>query len=242
MSVNSKKTVGTHLENVTIPRSTIFVNETDTLPTVRNSKKKLSSGITKLIFDHAYDADTIMNCKGNHSCYNCSCPIHGRIYFIPVSFDKFGQPTFSPLSHCGKSCVLRTCVDMSMKYENYLSFFYRFYGHNVKCAPPRGLLYIPNGMTKEQYVDTLDEDTVYEFEEPNILPFFAPVVVSHTLLNKNQVDDGTKMVIDEHYEDIEKFVKKTLKNKPQSNRVVITLPSSDKIKPKVSETFEVSAS
>ena len=112
-----------------------------------------------------YTPETITSAAGSVSCYNCTMKIKDRIYFYPTRVDNFQSFMMAPIPHCRPACALRTIVDKRPTY-NELSLFFAFYGPDVKCAPPRSLLYIPNGgMSLEEYHQ---EKRVIHQHDPNV--------------------------------------------------------------------------
>jgi hypothetical protein len=140
-----------------------------------------------------YTEEMVKNCQGNLSCFNCNSPIKTQIYFYPQEYTQLGDFICSPLPHCCKPCMLRTITDIPNN-SNLLSNFFLMYGPNVKCASPRECLYLPGGLSLEQYHD-MNEVTI-EPDSREVRSFLAPKYYSITMFKNHQLVDDSKKVID----------------------------------------------
>jgi hypothetical protein len=66
----------------------------------------------------------------------------------------------------------------------------------VYSAPPRSLLYVPNGLTLERYHALIDSEIVVDEEPPNIRAFMAPLYISSTFLKDYTLPQSTVSSID----------------------------------------------
>lgn len=150
-----------------------------------------------LLFNSPYTEQLIEACNGALNCYNCARSIRTRVWFYPEMYNvQTMEATCNPRPHCRTECALRTVHDIANNGD-LKCYFTLFYGHNVHCAPPRTLLYIPGGMTNEQYHESIDAKVSIEILPPNIKSFIAPVYVSSTCLADKQLVPDIVSLIDE---------------------------------------------
>lgn len=205
-SVDSKTGVTTEKPiNVDIPRSTIYVSTPNNAASVKlNGEHKtqdhhdmirqrysIKSDLKMVHFylilqrGHLYTDAEIENCQGKYRCANCTRPIPGRIYFLPV---KLVHPTqeaeCEATPYCRDSCVYRAVQDRKAN-DDLIIVFGLVYGLNVRCAPPRFLLYGPKALTVDEYHQLIDDGLTVQEEDPNIRSFLGPTFVSVSLLGSD---------------------------------------------------------
>ncbi len=140
-----------------------------------------------------YTEEIVKNCLGKISCFNCNRSIQGQIYFYPQEYTQLGDFICSPIPHCSKPCALRTISDISNN-SNLLSNFFLMYGPNVECPPPRECLYLPGGLTLEQYHNM--EGIRIESDSREVRAFLAPKYYSITMFKNHQLVDESKKIIE----------------------------------------------
>lgn len=190
------------LVNVEIPRSTIYVSTPNNAASVNlngenkaqdhhdmirqryNIKSDLKMAHFYLILQrgHLYTDAEIENCQGKYRCANCIRPIPGRIYFVPV---KLRHPTqeaeCEATPYCRAECVYRAVQDRKANHD-LITNFGLVYGLEIRCAPPRFLLFGPGALTADQYHQLIDDGLTVQEEDPNIRSFLGPTFVSVSLL------------------------------------------------------------
>lgn len=150
-----------------------------------------------LLFNAPYTDDLVACCEGRLKCYNCARAIPKRVWFYPELYNaQTVEATCNPRPHCRPECALRTVHDIANNGD-LKCYFTLFYGHSVKCAPPRTLLYIPGGMTIEEYHASIDSQQSIEIMPPNVKSFIAPIYVSSTSTAEKQLVPDIVSLIDE---------------------------------------------
>lgn len=173
-----------------LPRSKIYVTADPPASAAHTRfKTPISASHFLLVLQcgHLYTAEDLADAQGRYRCYNCSRPIHGPIYLLPERFNpQTNEPTCRPIPHCRTSCVYRTVQDLPNNGD-LLTNLFLMYGHDMVCAPPRFLLYVPGGFTLDQYHEAIDQRRTYETNDPLIHVFVAPLLVSCTIQHDHQL-------------------------------------------------------
>lgn len=193
--------------DVAVPRSNIYVSSSSNSGSsggaVKQKYKFQCADVSSFHFflilktGNLYTQEDVEECKGKYNCYNCSRKIMKRMYFYPEIFDpQTNEPTCNPIPHCRKECMYRTVQDMANNAD-LLTNLFLMYGHEMICAPPRFLLFIPGGLTVEKYHQLIDDGIVIQEEEPYIRCFHAPIYMSCTLFKDHQLVPDTVAFIDE---------------------------------------------
>lgn len=169
-----------------LPRPVICISE----------KKKEKQKITQTFKKRKYHFILLLTCGQNYTrerilqndfqdaCFNCSRRVKGNLYFYPVDYhEKMERFISNPLPHCRPECAKRTMMGKDNNTD-CLNFFKLMYG-NVIPAPPRELLYIPGGDSLEEYHKKIDDKIVQETFENYIIPFFANMYVSSTMVGED---------------------------------------------------------
>lgn len=143
-----------------------------------------------------YTNEIISNCGGKYRCYNCQRWITEQIFFYPTEY-QLEEDTFlcSAIPHCAKHCALRTVHDVPNNFD-LLSVFFLLYGSGVICAPPRYLLYVPGGLSIEEYHQFVQQGQVLNSESRLIRSFIAPMYISSTLLSGYQLNPMVVNMVD----------------------------------------------
>ncbi len=187
---------------VEVPRSKIYVSAEPDKPAVPKTgrfKTPISNVHFLLILKcgELYTREELECCNGKYRCCNCSRPIMGLIYLMPERYNpKTNEPTCSPVPYCRPGCIYREIQDMPNNGDMLTNFFL-MYGHDVVCAPPRFMLFIPGGYTLEEYHKAMDNGVVLEKEEPHVHPFIAPILLSASVQKDHQLLPGVIEYIDE---------------------------------------------
>ena len=142
--------------------------------------------------------DVVTSCKGRLCCFNCVQPIEGQVYMYPVECDsETGYLVCNPLPHCRPGCALRS-VYGSRNVHTLLSLFVLMYGDDVRCSPPRELLFMPGGMSLEEYHGQ-PPHSVWQVEDGNITrALLAPVYLSHAVMRDYKLAPNARKVIEQH--------------------------------------------
>lgn len=187
-------------QDLNLPRSKIYVTADQPGPVpVSRFKTPISSYHFLLILQcgNLYTQEDLTEARGRYSCYNCGRAIQGAIYLVPERFNpQTNEPTCRPVPHCRTSCVYRTVQDLPNNGD-LLTCLFLMYGHDIVCAPPRFMLFIPGGLTLEQYHAAIDQKLTYEVTEPVIHAFIAPIIVSCTVQHDHQLLPAVVQYIDE---------------------------------------------
>lgn len=193
------KTQGS-FRNVTVPRSSIYVSEKGVEPV--KEKYKFESNVSSFHFflimtsGQGYTQEDIKAANGKYSCFNCCKKIMGQIYFYPEKFDpQTNEAACNPTPHCGLPCLYRTVQDISNNTD-LLTNLFLMYGQDFVCAPPRFLLFVPGGLTVEEYAQVSQDSLVIQNHESHIRGIFAPVYLSCTLFKDHQLVPDTVAMID----------------------------------------------
>lgn len=160
---------------------------------------------------HNYTREEIERCEGKRKCFNCHGPIMDRIYFYPMQQNKLQQFYVNPLPHCRAECAKASVVKIPNNHL-FLHLFTLMYGDEVDAAPPRELLYVPGGVTLEEYHQMVDDGLVVCLEqanpnrvfEPLKRTFLAPMFVSVSLKQGHQVAPNFVKATDAAYYQDEK--------------------------------------
>ena len=137
-------------KNFSEPTSTLYGAVQQKVPQTKHRVIQYND-VVQIHIKDIFSDDMIHNCQGKCQCYNCNRPIQGRICFRPLSLNAMEQIMVSPIPHCSPSCVMRSIKDGSYDAQDHMMLFYILYGKDVVCAPPRALLYLPGGLTLDQY-------------------------------------------------------------------------------------------
>ncbi len=130
-----------------------------------------------------FTQEEISDCQGKWPCFTCNRPIPKCIFFYPESVDAQGVFHVErslgsyPAPHCRPGCAFRTVLDKPNN-TNLITYFALMYGPDVYPAPPRILLYIPGGLTIEQYHKQMDDHVVIQEESKTVRSFLCPVYLS----------------------------------------------------------------
>ncbi len=193
--------------NVQIPRSSIYVSATADQQETQKKKYKFESAAASFHFflilkvGENYvqneEQDDIQRCNGKFHCYNCHRPILGAMHFYPEQFHfQTHEPTCNPIPHCRPECVFRTIQDMP-NHDDLLNNFFLLYGHDFICAPPRCLLYVPGGLSLDQYHKSIDDQLAIQMQDTLVRGVLAPVYVSCTLFQEHQLVPDTVALLEE---------------------------------------------
>lgn len=171
-------------------RSDIYVSGRDPRDTFRDVPQFSNGAPTHYKFvlqcaEH-YTQEMITQCNERLRCFNCARPIANKIFFYPLEYTTDNYFVCSPLPHCSASCALRSVKDLPNNFDVQSSFF-TMYGPDVIVAPPRALLYLPNGPSLEEYHRMCASSRVVQAEQPAVTSFIAPYMVSSTFMKNNQV-------------------------------------------------------
>jgi hypothetical protein len=142
-----------------------------------------------------YTPEIVKNCKSRYRCYNCSQPIENQIFFYVLDYDTMGQFTCSPIPHCCEECALRTITDIPNN-SDLLSNFFLMYGPTISCPPPRVLLFLPGGLSLEQYHECAAKNVRIEEDSLQVRSFLAPKYYSVTMFENHQLVQVAKDIID----------------------------------------------
>lgn len=187
------------LHDIHLPTSTIYVTPSVAATTFQQRcKTQISDQHFILILKpDQLTQETIQQCNGKYNCYNCGRAIQGPMYFLPERYNpQTNEPTCAPIAHCRKECVYRTVQDRPNNGD-LLTNLFLMYGHDIVCAPPRLLLFVPGGLTIEQYHESMDKKQVYEQLDPLIHAFIAPILISCTIQEDHQLLPNVVKYIDE---------------------------------------------
>ncbi len=132
-----------------------------------------------------YTQEQLDECNGAFNCYNCNRPIKKEIVFYPLYKTKTGVPVFHPTPHCTQGCAYRTVLNLPNNYD-LLGVWTLIYGAEVKPVPDRLLLFLPGGMSMEQYHTVAEQGAMYGVERAHVRSFLAPVYVSAVLMDPNK--------------------------------------------------------
>lgn len=175
---------------IDLPASTIYVTEDGTSMPAGKPRFKTPISDTHFLLILKPDLmtqESISDCKGEYRCLNCGRLIFGPIYFVPERYNpQTNEPTCKAIPHCRKSCVYRTVHD-SHNNGDLLTNFFLMYGHDVVCAPPRLMLFIPGGYTLEDYHRVIDEGKVVEEQDNLVHAFLAPILIACTVQKDHQL-------------------------------------------------------
>jgi hypothetical protein len=172
-----------------------------------------------------YTEDIVKNCQNSFKCFNCNKSIEKQIYFYPQEYTQLGDFICSPIPHCSKPCVLRTISDIPNN-SNLLSNFFLMYGPNVNCAPPRECLYLPGGLTLEQY-HSMDEIRI-EIDSREVRSFLAPKYYSITMFKNHQLVDESKKIIELLTAETKSSIGPQ-RSREQNDMTVVVMPSSNNL-------------
>jgi hypothetical protein len=196
---STQDTSGGHTEEFSFPRSKIYVSSDKEKPNKKYiHKTKEGSFHFFLVFTPGenYTQEGIENCEGTKNCYNCNILIKEKIFFYPIAYTKVGVPVCSPIPHCRPECVLQT-IDCVPNNHDLKTNFYMMYGPNYTSAPPRFLLYVPGGLTLEEYHNTIDDNLTIVEEEKGVRSFLAPMYISCTFLKNHQLVKDVISLVEE---------------------------------------------
>jgi len=232
-------------QNVQIPRSSIYVSssaEKKELEIEGKKKYKFESNVTSFHFylilraGVHYTEEDVLQCQGKYKCCNCTRPIMGQIYFYATEFDcQTNEPTCNPIPFCRPECVYRFLQDLPNNAD-LLTNFFLLYGHNIICAPERFLLFVPGGLTNEEYHKVIDDQLVLQSHPSYIRGCFGPVFISCTLFKDHQLVPDTIAFLDE----MQIQTKNTIgpsRNRDNSDLKVIELPPKKLVDSKLGEIF-----
>ncbi len=201
----SKKVRGKYRTNISVVRPPIFVSpdtsehdsELKSIPKQRYISNIGSQHFYVVLTAYThYSPEDIECCNSKYKCYNCTQPIFKRIYFYPEKRDNNGTFYMNCLPHCCRECTLRTVMDINNNHH-LISLFYFIYGKDVLAAPSRALLFIPGGLSIEEYHKRIKESTVVQIEKPNFRQCFSPMYVSSTLYKDHKLVENVVDFIDE---------------------------------------------
>lgn len=136
---------------------------------------------------NAFNESNINKSDGKFRCYNCTQHIYGRVYFCPKDVDNKQCYTLNSIPHCSASCALRTVIDTKSN-DDQVMLFYLYYGEHVQCAPPRSLLFIPNGFD----IETYHANTSYKIQAEKHNVQFIPLRFVKNENNNDKVDETIK--------------------------------------------------
>jgi hypothetical protein len=172
-----------------------------------------------------YTEDIVKNCQNRFKCFNCNQFIEKQIYFYPQEYTQLGDFICSPIPHCGKPCTLRTVSDIPNN-SNLLSNFFLMYGPNVYCAPPRECLYLPGGLSLEQYHNM--GKTQIECDSLEVRSYLAPKYYSITMFENHQLVDESKKVIELLTVETKSSIGPQ-RSREQNDMTVVVMPSSNNL-------------
>lgn len=185
-----------------------------------------------------YTPEEIENCNGKYLCYNCGRPIPKRIYFYPTKQNHIDVMMMIPIPHCRRECVYRTVQDMPNN-DHVLPLFFLFYGPDVICAPPRFLLFVPGGLTIEEYHQIIDNQIVISEEKNGFKMFLAPVYLSCTLFKDHQLVEEAVSLIDELNQEKKESIGPNREHDVSSKSQIITLEKTPLRKGLPSQIFKI---
>lgn len=137
--------------------------------------------------DSPYTQDLITNCNHRLHCFNCNRSIATQVWFAPIELTKQEEFVVDALPHCRKECALATTLSRTNNADR-LACFYMMYGPQVRCAPPREILYVPNGCSMQRYHEMIDENLVMDLHTSSqIRSFVAPMYLSGAIFNDNVI-------------------------------------------------------
>ena len=239
----TESSTGGKLEDVDFPRSDIYVSANI------NQKKEMFKYHTKEGSFHFflmlnagvhYTQEQVEHCNGYYDCYNCGRAIMENVYMYPEEITARSETICSPLPHCRPSCCLRTVEDIPNNHDLKACFFF-MYGGNIRCAPPRMLLYIPGRLTLEEYHDTIDNSLVVQQETNIVRSFMAPTFLSCTFLKDHQLVPDVMALIEEM--SIESKTAVGPGRTRDNNHVnIVNLSTTDLTKTGLSKTFVIDPS
>jgi hypothetical protein len=102
----------------------------------------------------------------------------------------------NPLPHCRLACCRRTVQDIPNNFD-LLGAFYLMYGACEGCAPPRMLLFVPGGLTIDEYHQAVDDGLVMAQERPDVRAFISPVHLSCTPLKNHRLMPNSLAMIED---------------------------------------------
>lgn len=157
--------------------------------------------LCRIVGDPAYTQEMLRQCRGILKCYNCNQSIEGRVFLFPVEY-KTTEKLFvcSPIPHDTPSCALRTLYDLPNNFD-MLSAFFMLYGNNVHPAPPRLLLYVPHGLSLEQYHEQAHHGNVIQHDCSQIRSMVAPSVFTSVLFPHFKLTESAKDFINQTFDD-----------------------------------------
>lgn len=187
----------------TFPRSQIYVSSNSKSPQsdqkhkyTTHTKNSVKHFFLVLTVGKNYNVEDVKQCNGLFNCYNCTRPIMEQMYFYPTESAIYDTFICSPIPHCSPSCCLRTLNDLSNN-GSMKELFYLFYGGDVICAPPRSLLFIPGGLSVEEYHSKCETNQVVDCQSKIIRFFIAPMYVSSSCVENFQLITDTRAFIEE---------------------------------------------
>lgn len=140
-----------------------------------------------LVHHSHYTQELIDDCRSRLHCFHCGRAIVGRVRFFPLEFTKQDVPVMDQLPHCRPECAKATC-SLRANNMNLISCFHLMYGPNVQCAPPREILYLPNGVSMQRFHEMIDEHLVMDLQQDtNVKAMMAPVYLSGCIFNNNVI-------------------------------------------------------
>ena len=242
--------------DVDIPRSRIYVSNTKqelkTNPmsehdendnTLLQHRYRFQSDIAAIHFHvilmtgKLYTQEQIDCCQGAFHCFNCTRPIEGKMIFYPTQLTIINEFEVNPIPHCRPACAYRSVQDLPTNKNKLLNLFFLMYGPHIVCAPPRFLLFIPGGLTLEEYHQRIDEKYLITVSrQENIRSFFGVMVVSCTLFKNHQLVKDVVAFNDELNMERKSTIGPS-RSRDNSNLDIVELSSKPLDQTKISQVF-----